>query len=75
MVAHKTEKGKRWARLIRGTTGVMQSIVAQMMANGTITKRGVFTPGQVLDPKLVLQELKKRGHKGILVTTMLTQKM
>ena len=75
MVAHKTERGKRRRRLIRGTTGVMQSIVAQMMANGTITKRGVFTPGQVLDPKLVLQELKKRGHMGILVTTMLTQKM
>jgi lysine 6-dehydrogenase len=74
LVSHKLEKGARWARMVRGSSGIFTSVVAQMMAGGVITKRGALPPEAIVDPKLFLQELKKRGHKGLLVTTMITQK-
>lgn len=74
LVSRRTEKGEQRARMVRGTSGIFTSIVAQMMASGKITKRGALPPEAIVDPKLFLQELKKRGHKGLLVTTMITQK-
>ncbi len=72
LVSQVKEKGGRWTRTVR--TGQVTSFVAQWMANGTITKRGVFPPGQILDTSQFFQEMKKRGYKGLFVTTMLTQK-
>jgi len=70
----RKKKGEGWSGMTRGSTGVFTSVVAQMMVGGKITKRGALPPEAIVDPKLFLQELKKRGHPGLLVTTMLTQK-
>ncbi|MER2090625.1 MAG: saccharopine dehydrogenase C-terminal domain-containing protein [Sporosarcina sp.] len=37
------------------------SIVAQMIGNGTITKRGVHPPENIVPGKLYIEEMKKRG--------------
>ncbi len=75
LVSHKLEKGARFARMVRGSSGIFTSVVAQMMAGGVINQRGAYPPEAIVDSQLFLQELKKRGHKGLLVTTMITQKM
>lgn len=41
-------------------TGTPPSIVAQMLANGSITKRGVMPPELCINPKIFFKELKKR---------------
>lgn len=42
------------------TTGFPASITAQMIENGTIQKRGVFCPEEIIPPALFFSELKKR---------------
>ncbi len=37
------------------------SIVAQMIGNGTITKRGVHPPENIVPGELYIEEMKKRG--------------
>lgn len=37
------------------------SVVAQMIGNGTITKRGVWPPEQIVPGELYIKEMKKRG--------------
>lgn len=37
------------------------SVVAQMIGNGTITKRGVHPPEQIVPGELYIEEMKKRG--------------
>ena len=37
------------------------SVVAQMIGNGTITKRGVHPPELIVPGELYIQEMKKRG--------------
>lgn len=44
-------------------TGVPPSIVAQMIAKGTITSRGVLPPEQCVPVKLFIRELKRRKMK------------
>jgi lysine 6-dehydrogenase len=43
------------------TTGYPVSITAQMIENGTIQKRGVFCPEEIIPPESFFKELKKRG--------------
>jgi lysine 6-dehydrogenase len=43
------------------TTGYPVSITAQMIENGTIHKRGVYCPEEIIPPETFLKELKKRG--------------
>ena len=42
-------------------TGIPPSIVAQMIANGDITERGMFAPEDVVDPDLFFHRLQERG--------------
>ena len=42
------------------TTGFPVSITAQMIENGSIHKRGVFCPEEIIPPQPFFQELKKR---------------
>ena len=37
------------------------SVVAQMIGNGTITKRGVYPPEQIVPGKEYIEEMAKRG--------------
>ena len=37
------------------------SIVAQMIGNGVITKRGVYPPEQIVPGDAYIEEMKKRG--------------
>ena len=37
------------------------SVVAQMIGNGTITKRGVHPPEKIVPGELYIEEMKKRG--------------
>lgn len=37
------------------------SVVAQMIGNGTITKRGVYPPESIVPGELYMEEMKKRG--------------
>jgi len=41
-------------------TGMPASIIAQMIKDGTISKRGSFPPGVVVPPELFFSELRKR---------------
>jgi lysine 6-dehydrogenase len=43
------------------TTGYPVSITAQMIEDGTIQKRGVFCPEEIIPPEPFFKELKKRG--------------
>ncbi|UCH02778.1 MAG: hypothetical protein JSV20_03050, partial [Candidatus Bathyarchaeota archaeon] len=74
LVSHAKEKDERFPRMVRGASGIFTSMFAQIMAGNQITKTGAFPPEAIVDTKLFLQGLKKRGHKGLLVTTMITQK-
>lgn len=42
------------------TTAFPTSIIAQMMADGTITERGALPPERVVPPEMFLEELEKR---------------
>jgi lysine 6-dehydrogenase len=46
--------------MARATANTL-SVVAQMIGNGTITKRGVHPPEQIVPGELYMQEMKKRG--------------
>src|SRR5699024_9423630 len=39
------------------------SVVAQMIANGTITKRGVYPPEQIVPGDTYIEEMAKRGDR------------
>lgn len=43
------------------TTSFPTAIIAQMMADNTITERGAFTPERVVPARLFMEELKKRN--------------
>jgi saccharopine dehydrogenase-like NADP-dependent oxidoreductase len=44
-------------------TGIGASIVAQQLADGTITRRGAFAPEACISPSAFIQELAKRSLK------------
>ena len=46
--------------MARGTANTI-SVVAQMIGNGTITKRGVYPPEQIVPGKAYMEEMAKRG--------------
>jgi lysine 6-dehydrogenase len=43
------------------TTSFPTSIIAQMMLDGTISERGVFTAEEIVPAELLIAELKKRN--------------
>ena len=45
------------------TVGYTASIGAQLILDGTITKRGVLSPARDISPQWVLPELEKRGMR------------
>jgi len=55
-------------------TGPMISLVAQMMTNGEINKRGTYPPEAIVNPTRYKEEMKKRGCPGFLETLIVTEK-
>ncbi len=58
MIVHKDEKLQVTA-MARVTANTI-SVVAQMIASGLITKRGVYPPEQIVPGDLYIDEMKKR---------------
>lgn len=54
------ERSKNITAMARATANTI-SVVAQMIAAGHITKRGVFPPEQIVPGDLYINEMKKRG--------------
>ncbi|GGK04061.1 saccharopine dehydrogenase [Lentibacillus kapialis] len=59
MTTYKDRKHNVTA-MARATANTI-SVVAQMIANGTITKRGVYPPEQIVPGDLYIKEMAKRG--------------
>ncbi|WEG14399.1 saccharopine dehydrogenase C-terminal domain-containing protein [Pullulanibacillus sp. KACC 23026] len=54
------------------STAYTISVVAQMLGNGTITQKGIFTPERIVPGKLYIEEMAKRGV--LIKETVLDQK-
>lgn len=59
MITYKDEQTNVTA-MARATANTI-SVVAQMIAGGTITKRGVYPPEQIVPGEEYIQEMKRRG--------------
>ncbi|WAA13480.1 saccharopine dehydrogenase family protein [Fervidibacillus halotolerans] len=59
MVTYKDEE-KGITAMAKATAGTI-SVVAQMIGNGTIGKRGVFAPEEIVPGDLYIKEMKKRN--------------
>lgn len=59
MITYKDEQTNVTA-MARATANTI-SVVAQMIASGTITKRGVYPPEQIVPGEEYIQEMKQRG--------------
>jgi lysine 6-dehydrogenase len=59
MVTFKDRK-KNITAMARTTANTI-SVVAQMIGNGTIEKRGVYPPEQIVPGDIYIKEMKKRG--------------
>jgi len=59
MVTFK-DSTKNITAMARATANTI-SVVAQMIANGILTKRGVYPPEQIVPGDIYIEEMKKRG--------------
>ncbi|WP_188455173.1 saccharopine dehydrogenase family protein [Virgibacillus oceani] len=56
------DRGTNVTAMARATANTI-SVVAQMIGNGTITKRGVYPPEQIVQGDTYITEMEKRGVK------------
>ncbi|MGM8363887.1 saccharopine dehydrogenase family protein [Virgibacillus sp. W0181] len=70
MITHK-DRTNNVTAMARATANTI-SVVAQMIGNGTINKRGVYPPEQIVPGASYIQEMKQRG---VMIQTVQNRKL